>query len=138
MFSVLLRRGRESDMLPCVGYAGVISAAVAALIVAGLPEPASPPLFAIGPRDLMLCAAMGVVALGLGLTCFTLGARHVPAVEMTLLSMTELVLGPLWVWLGVGEVPSGYTLVGGSIVLAAISYQALSGARRPRTPPGIV
>jgi drug/metabolite transporter (DMT)-like permease len=138
MFSVLLRRGRESDMLPCVGYAGMISAVIAALVVAGLPDPASPPLLAIGARDLALCAAMGVVALGLGLTCFTLGARHVPAVEMTLLSLTELVLGPLWVWLGVGEVPSGYTLLGGGIVLAAISYQALSGARRPRTPPGIV
>jgi drug/metabolite transporter, DME family len=138
IFSVLLRRGRESDMLPCVAYAGLIAALVAGLMVTGLPEFARPPLFAIGARDLALCLAMGAVALGLGLTCFTLGARHVPAVEMTLLSFTELVLGPLWVWLGVGEVPSGYTLVGGGIVLAAISYQALSGARRRRTPPGIV
>jgi DME family drug/metabolite transporter len=138
MFSVLLRRGRESDMLPCVGYAGMISAVIAALVVAGLSEPVSPPLFAIGARDLALCFAMGVVALGLGLTCFTLGARHVPAVEMALLSLTELVLGPLWVWLGVGEVPSRYTAAGGAIVLAAISYQALSGARRRRTPPGLV
>ena len=78
------------------------------------------------------------IALGLGLTCFTLGARHVPAVEMTLLSLTELVLGPLWVWLGVGEVPSAPTLAGGAMVLAALTYQALSGARRRRTPPGIV
>ena len=138
IFSVLLRRGGESDMLPCVGYAGVISAAVAALVVAGLQEFASPPLFAIGARDLALCLAMGVLALGLGLTCFTLGARHVPAAEMTLLSLTELVLGPLWVWLGVGEVPSRYTAFGGAIVLAALGYQALSGARRRRTPPGIV
>ena len=138
MFSVLLRRGRESDMLPCVGYAGVISAVIAALVVTGLPQHLSPPLFAIGTRDLALCLTMGVVALGLGLTCFTLGARHVPAVEMTLLSLTALVLGPLWVGLGVGEVPSRYTAAGGAIVLAAISYQALSGARRHRTPPGIV
>ena len=134
-FSVLLRRGRESDMLPCVCYAGMISASVAALAVVGLP---GPPLFAVGARDLALCVAMGVIALGLGLTCFTLGARHVPAVEMTLLSLTELVLGPLWVWLGVGEVPSGYTLAGGAVVLAAISYQALSGARRRQAPPGIL
>jgi drug/metabolite transporter, DME family len=138
MFSVLLRRGRESDMLPCVAYAGLIAAVIAALVLTGLPGSASPPLLAIGARDLALCLAMGAVALGLGLTCFTLGARHVPAVEMTLLSLTELVLGPLWVWLGVGEVPSGYTLAGGSIVLGAISYQALSGARRRLTPPGIV
>jgi drug/metabolite transporter (DMT)-like permease len=138
LFTVLLRRGRESDMLPCVGYAGLIAALIAALVVTGMPAFASPPLFAIGARDLALCFAMGALALGLGLTCFTAGARHVPAAEMTLVSLTELVLGPLWVWLGVGEVPSGYTLVGGATVLVAIAYQALSGARRRRTPPVLV
>jgi drug/metabolite transporter (DMT)-like permease len=66
---------------------------------------------------------------------FTLGARHVPAVELALLSMSELVLAPLWVWLAVGEVPSAFTLTGGAIVMTAIAFQALSGARRRRTPP---
>jgi drug/metabolite transporter (DMT)-like permease len=45
------------------------------------------------------------------------------------------VLAPLWVWLAVGEVPSAFTLTGGAIVMTAIAFQALSGARRRRTPP---
>jgi hypothetical protein len=36
---------------------------------------------------------------------------------------------------GVGEVPSGWTLAGGAVVMAAITFQALSGARRRRLPP---
>ena len=77
---------------------------------------------------------MGSVQVGLGLTVFTIGARHVSAVELALLAMTELVLAPFWVWLGVGEVPSAFTLAGGAIIMAAIGYQALSGVRR-RQPP---
>jgi drug/metabolite transporter (DMT)-like permease len=78
---------------------------------------------------------MGAVQVGGGLALFTLGARHVPVAELTLLSLTELALAPIWVWLAVGEVPSGYTLLGGAIIVVAITYQALSGARRRRPLP---
>jgi drug/metabolite transporter (DMT)-like permease len=58
----------------------------------------------------------------------------VPVAELTLLSLTELALAPIWVWLAVGEVPSGYTIAGGAIIITAITYQALSGARRRPLP----
>jgi drug/metabolite transporter, DME family len=146
-FSVLLRRGRETDMMPCALYAGVFGSLVAALFILLAPELGAPDRsggggdgggFAVTPRDLALCATMGVVQLGMGMTAYVLGARHVPAAELTLLSMVELMLGPIWVWLGVGEVPSPLTLVGGGIIMAAIVFQALSGARRRRSPPGLV
>ena len=98
------------------------------MVLAGAPSLASALL--ISPRDFALCAVMGAVQVGGGLTLFTLGARHVPVAELTLLSLTELALAPIWVWLAVGEVPSGYTLIGGAIIVIAITYQALSGARR--------
>ena len=133
IFSVLLRRGRERDMLPCVAIAGAVSALIALpVVLAGAPSLASALL--LSPRDLALCAVMGAVQVGGGLTVFTLGARHVPVAELTLLSLTELALAPIWVWLAVGEVPSGYTLIGGAIIIAAITYQALSGARRRPLP----
>ena len=50
------------------------------------------------------------------------------------LSLTELAFAPLWVWLALGEVPSASTLLGGAAIIAAIMYQALSGARRRRAP----
>ncbi|MGH6933092.1 MAG: hypothetical protein ACREEE_11735 [Dongiaceae bacterium] len=59
-----------------------------------------------------------------------LGARHLPAVEITLISLIEVVLNPFWTWLGVGEVPAGRTLIGGMVVLSAIIGLTLSGARR--------
>jgi drug/metabolite transporter (DMT)-like permease len=140
-FSVLLRRGREQDMLPCVAYAGIVAFLVSGLLLtAGLGGAASAGLagLAVGAGDLLLCLIMGSVQVGTGLTIYTLGARHVPAAELTLLSLTELALAPIWVWLAVGEVPTTLTLAGGGIVMAAIAYQALSGARRRRTPAGLV
>jgi drug/metabolite transporter, DME family len=140
-FTVLLRRGREQDMLPCVAHAGIIAFLISGLLLtAGLGGATSVGLagLALGAGDLLLCLIMGSVQVGTGLTIYTLGARHVPAVELTLLSLTELALAPIWVWLAVGEVPTPLTLVGGGIIMAAIVYQALSGARRRRTPAGLV
>jgi drug/metabolite transporter (DMT)-like permease len=135
-YNVLLRQGRATDMLPAVVIAGLIAALIAAPVVAaGAGEAGLRAAFVLGARDLVLCLTMGSVQVGLGLTVFTIGARHVPAVELALLAMTELVLAPLWVWLGVGEVPSAFTLAGGAIIMAAIAYQALSGVRRRRLPP---
>ena len=133
IFSVLLRRGREHDMLPCVAIAGAASALIALpVVLAGAPSLASALL--LTPRDLALCAVMGAVQVGGGLALFTLGARHVPVAELTLLSSTELALAPIWVWLAVSEVPSGATLLGGAIIIGAITYQALSGTRRRPLP----
>jgi drug/metabolite transporter (DMT)-like permease len=134
VFSVLLRRGRERDMLPCVAMSGAIAALIALpAVLAGASSIAT--ALVLGPRDLALCAVMGALQVGGGLVLFTFGARHVPVAELTLLSLTELALAPIWVWLALGEVPSGYTVLGGAIIVAAITYQALSGARRHRPLP---
>jgi drug/metabolite transporter, DME family len=135
-YNVLLRRGRANDMMPCVVIAGLVAAVISApAVVATSVDPGLFGGFLIGARDFALCLAMGTIQVGLGLTVFTLGARHVPAVELALLSMSELVLAPLWVWLAVNEVPSAFTLAGGAIIMTAIAFQALSGARRRRAPP---
>lgn len=128
-FAVALRRGRQSDMLPTACLAGAFAAIGAALATDS---------FAMSLHDVVLCVAMGIVQLGVGLALFVAGSRHVPAAELALLSMTEVILGPILVWLGVGEVPSVLTLVGGAVVLAAITGQALSGIRRKPPPIGAV
>ena len=92
--------------------------------------------FIISPRDLTLCASLGVVQVGLGLILFTAGSRYVPTAEMVLLSLTEVVLGPVWVWLVIDEIPTLYTIVGGVIVLGAIASQAIHGIKR--RPPAVV
>lgn len=132
-FTVALRRGRAVDMLPTVCLAAlftlIIAGAMAQLTGAGL---------SVSARDLALASVMGAVQIGAGLFAFTLGSRHVPAAELALLSLSEVVLGPIWVWLGIGEVPSGSTLLGGAILLGAIVGNASSGLRRWRPPLGAV
>ena len=129
VFAVALRMGRGGDMLPAVFWAGVFAALVSAVMAGDL---------SITGRDLGLCVFMGVGQIGIGLMLFTLGSRHVPAAELALLSLTEVVFSPIWVWLGVGELPSLPTLAGGAIVLAAIVGRALTGLRRKPPPFGAV
>jgi len=69
-------------------------------------------------------------------------SRHLTAPEIALLALLEVLLGPLWAWLGAGETPAQATLYGGAIVLAALVFNELAGLRdaRPgaaRTPTGV-
>jgi drug/metabolite transporter (DMT)-like permease len=58
-------------------------------------------------------------------TMLVTASRYLPPAEVALLTLLEVVLGPLWAWLGVGETPSAATLAGGTIVLAAVAGNEL-------------
>ena len=79
---------------------------------------------AVRGQDLGVLAVLGFVQMGLGLIFMTLGARLIPAAEVALISLLEIVLGPLWVWIFRSEQPGVGTLVGGAVVLAAVVYQS--------------
>jgi drug/metabolite transporter (DMT)-like permease len=127
LFSVTLRRRRSLDGTPSLLMAAIFSAAACALI---LLIDRGVEALAINRHDLIACAVMGIVQIGCGLVAFTAGSRHVPAADLALLAQTEVILSPVWAWLVIGEVPAFWTLVGGSMVLAAVTLQALAGARR--------
>ena len=117
---VTLRLGRRVDMIPTIFIAGVVAALLGAALADDL---------AITRRDLVLCVIMGCLQVNLGIAFMTLGSRHVPAVQITLLMLVEVVLGPLWVALVLGEIPGLLTLMGGVLVLAAVTSQALLKVR---------
>jgi drug/metabolite transporter (DMT)-like permease len=129
VFTVALRYGKTEDMMPSVFLSGLFAIAITGTmcLVQGLP-------FVLSVNDASIALAMGVFQVGAGLVLYTLGSKTVPAAELALLSMAEVVLGPFWVWLFLGETAGLYTLVGGIILLAAIAGNALSGLRR-RPPP---
>ncbi len=73
---------------------------------------------------------MGVVTMSGGMILYTLGSRVVPSAELALLSNTEVLLAPFWVWLILGETASTGTFIGGAVVLVAILFNAYAGVRR--------
>ena len=77
---------------------------------------------------------MGIFQVGAGLILYTLGSRTLKAVDLTILSLAEVLLGPFWVWLFLGEVLTFNTIIGGTILLLAIIGNALSG-KRCKPPP---
>jgi drug/metabolite transporter (DMT)-like permease len=83
--------------------------------------------------DLALLALFGAGQLGLGLILFTAGARRIPVAEASLIAVLESVLGPVWVWLALGENPGAPSLVGGAIVLGALAGHTAADLRLEKT-----
>jgi len=130
VFTVALRWGRTGEMLPSVFLSGIFGLIITFGIChfTGLSV-------VLNPNDGSIAIGMGVFQVGAGLILYTLGSRSLPAAELALLSLAEVLLGPLWVWLFLGETASPNTLIGGTVLLAAIAGNALSGKRRK--PPAI-
>jgi DME family drug/metabolite transporter len=129
VFTVALRWGRTGEMLPSVFLSGLFAIVVTFGICqfSGLSV-------ALSLNDGAISMGMGVFQVGAGLILYTLGSRSLPAAELALLSLAEVLLGPLWVWLFLGETASLNTLIGGAVLLAAIVGNAVSGKRR-KPPP---
>ncbi|MDP6399458.1 MAG: EamA family transporter, partial [Arenicellales bacterium] len=109
---ILVRRSSRPNMLVALCLAGVVSLVCAAPFIGDL---------VISRHDLLVSAYLGVFQVGLGFTFMVLGARYVPAAQVGLLALVEPVLAPLWAWMVVTEIPAQTTLIGGAIILLAIS-----------------
>lgn len=120
---VVLRSSKAIDMLPATCLAGMVAAILSAIMADDL---------VISLHDLKLAVLLGTVQFGGGFILITMGSRYVPAAEVALLSLTEAILAPIWVWIGVNEVPSLLTLSGSAIVLLAVVSLGISGMRRAR------
>lgn len=124
IFSISLRWGKLEDMLPSVLLAGIFATIVAAFVCYMKAYS-----FIIPGRDISIAMLMGVFQVGAGLAVYTIGSKVIPAAELTLLSMTEVLLGPIWVWLFMGETVSTNILIGGFILMLAITGNAAAGIR---------
>jgi drug/metabolite transporter (DMT)-like permease len=122
---VLTRWRHDVSMAPATCLSQVI------LVVAFLPF-ATPA--AIQGDDVFWLATLGIGQIGLGFALLTVGARLIPAAQVGLITLLEVVLGPLWVWLAMDEQPSTLTLVGGAIVIAGIVIQTLGTPRDEALP----
>jgi drug/metabolite transporter (DMT)-like permease len=108
---VATRHHREVSMAP----ATCLSQLLVLVCAAPFASPST-----VGSRDVLMLVTLGVAQIGLGFVLLTIGARLIPAGEVALITLLEIVLGPLWVWLALSESPSTATLIGGAIVLCAV------------------
>lgn len=122
IYSTLIRAGAEGDPLVPVLIAGVTCAfagGVVSLAADGL---------GVSAKDLVIGLLAGALLIGLPLPLFNWAQRAVPAPDATLLLMSEIVLGPVWVWLAYDETPTSATLVGGAVILAAVVWLTLQAS----------
>jgi drug/metabolite transporter (DMT)-like permease len=109
---MIVRQFRNSPAMAASAAMGFISASVA------LPWSQA---FSVSGHDLIVLALFGIVNSSLGLALFTLGSRLLPPMETALIGALDAPLAPVWVWLVFSETPGEATLIGGSVVLAAVT-----------------
>ncbi|MDQ2938173.1 MAG: DMT family transporter [Acidobacteriota bacterium] len=86
-------------------------------------------------HDALSVLYLGVVQIGLAYTLFTVAmARGVRSLDAGIVGYVEPVLNPIWVFLVLGERPSFWALVGGSIIVVAVVCHMLMEARSGRQP----
>tara|TARA_Y100000389_G_C17432392_1_gene503472 strand:+ start:230 stop:1093 length:864 start_codon:yes stop_codon:yes gene_type:complete len=113
-FSILvmiIRKNKNLDMVPAIFYSGIFS------IIYGLILSES---FVFTSHDVLMGFFLGVPQLALGFICITIGSRSTPSATIGLLMLTETLLGPLWVFWFLNEIPPYSTLIGGFIIILAI------------------
>jgi len=112
---VITRHRRDVSMAPATCLSQVLVVVLAAPFVS---------LSDVGTLDIGLLASLGICQIGLGFALLTVGARLIPAGEVALITLLEIVLGPIWVWVFLSERPSNGTIIGGAIVLGALLFEA--------------
>jgi len=112
---VLVRARKQIDTIPATWLAGFVSLVLAASLMGSLEQ--------IIIEDALWGGMMGVT-LGVGIACYVIGAKYIPATHVALLMLLESALAPIWAWLGVGEKPTIMIFLGGLIMFAAVAVRA--------------
>jgi drug/metabolite transporter (DMT)-like permease len=124
----LMRHARAFNMVPAMAVSGGIGA----LTILPFASP-----LAVPPGDVWLLLILGLAVLPVSYGLMALGPRYLPAPEVGLIMLLETVLGPLWVWLVIGEAPTPRAFLGGAIVIGALIAHSLAALRRRRRGPAV-
>ena len=112
-FVLLKKAGKEVDFIPTVFIGAIFSALCMLPFV-------SP--FQTTLHDIFILAVLGIFQSGIPCVFLVIASRTLSPPEISLIAMLEIVLGPLWVWLGAGETPSMSTIIGGVFILSALFW----------------
>ena len=122
VFSVTLRWRSETPKFTTVAFSGFFCLIFASIMLLSTNQ-----VFFSTSYNGALFSLHGILVC-LGLILYSIGSKAIPAAELTLLSLTEVIGGIFWVWLpilGINEVPDSYTIVGGFFLFISLTYYSL-------------
>ena len=120
---MIVRKFPSVDMVPTQFVAGVSSCLIGLSLS---------PTIMISPHDIFLGFLAGFFQIGFGFIFITIGARTTPSAMVGIIMLSESVLGPIWAFLFVSEIPSLYGLIGGAIILFAVLLQFYTLLKKPK------
>ena len=120
---MIVRKFPSVDMVPAQFVAGVSSCLIGLSLS---------PTIMISPHDIFLGFLAGFFQIGFGFIFITIGARTTPSAMVGIIMLSESVLGPVWAFLFVNEIPSLYGLIGGAIILFAVLLQFYTLLKKPK------
>ena len=127
LYFVFLRMQKDGSPIESVLLSHILTAVIGLGISVFLPFPV------ITPAAIGALVFLGVVQLGVTSVLIAYGIKHVPAVSANLIAVIEPVFNPVWVFLVIGEAPSLNAIIGGLIIIAAVTVSSIIGARRQVT-----
>ncbi len=122
--TIALRKQRDSSPIESIILGNLLALAI------GLPWIVGAPL--LSPSGWIALTLLGTVQLGVSYWLYVRAIPHVTALETVLIPVIEPILNPVWVLLAIGEQPSRLALVGGVIVLTAVTLRAIATVRARR------
>jgi drug/metabolite transporter (DMT)-like permease len=122
--TVAIRRYKETSMVAAAGMSNFLGSIVSLPFANGIATTSG--------SDLVLFAVFGFLQVGMGLTLFALGSRHLPSGQASLIATLETPLMPFWVWLAFQEVPPLRAVAGGMLVLGAVVADIVADTRSRR------
>ena len=120
---MIVRKFPSVDMVPAQFVAGVSSCLIGLSLS---------PTIMISTHDIFLGFLAGFFQIGFGFIFITIGARTTPSAMVGIIMLSESVLGPIWAFLFVSEIPSLYGLIGGVIILFAVLLQFYTLLKKPK------
>jgi drug/metabolite transporter (DMT)-like permease len=122
VFSVSLRWRKETPKFTTTAFAGLFCVIFASIMIL-----TNDLVFFSSSYNSALFSLHGTLVC-LGLILYSIGSKAIPAAELTLLSLTEVIGGIFWVWLplfGINEIPTNNTIIGGFFLFVSLTYYSL-------------
>ncbi len=123
-YFIFMRMQKKGSPLESILLSHWLAAGICLAVCLFLPAPA------VTPKSIAAVAVLGILQIGVSAVLFSSAIRRISAVSASLIALIEPLCNPLWVFLVLGEAPGTFTIIGGGIIVAAVTAVSVTSARR--------